>query len=59
MKEPTMLMTGATGKTRREVAGERFAIAAAKNHGLSSAQPWFARGERVGYDSNARCYRET
>ena len=32
---------------------ERF-VTAAKTLGLPSAQAWFAGGERVGYDSNAR-----
>src|SRR5215472_15704026 len=44
----------ATGQTGHAVADQCFVIATAKPHDMPSAQGWFASGERVGYDPNAR-----
>src|SRR5258708_40051715 len=52
-----ILITGAAGglqgSTGRQV-DERCTTSAARTHGIPSAQAWFAGGERIGYDPNAR-----
>ena len=52
-----ILITGAAGglqgSTGRQL-DERCTTSAARTHGIPSAQAWFARGERIGYDPNAR-----
>jgi pimeloyl-ACP methyl ester carboxylesterase len=49
-----VVVTGASGNTGRAVVVERSTTPAAKTDSISSAQDWFARGERIGYDPNAR-----
>ncbi|PWT79841.1 MAG: hypothetical protein C5B58_12790, partial [Acidobacteria bacterium] len=55
MKYPArILVTGARGNTGHAVVDQRFTTATTKTHEIQSAQAWFAGGERVGYDPNAR-----
>jgi hypothetical protein len=54
MKYSEILVKGATGGTGSTVADQCFATATAKTRDIPSAQAWFAGGERVGYDPNAR-----
>src|SRR5438105_12159599 len=51
MKYSEILVKGATGSA---VADQRFATATTKTREIPSAQAWFAGGERLGYDPNAR-----
>jgi pimeloyl-ACP methyl ester carboxylesterase len=51
MNKPTIIVNGATG---RALTDQRFATAPARPHEIPSAQVWFAGGERISYDSNAR-----
>src|SRR5215469_9358966 len=59
MKYPQVLMTDATGQTGHVVANQRFATATTKTHEILSAEAWFRRGERVGYDSKTRAIVDT
>src|ERR1700756_4206511 len=54
MKYSKIRLTGAIGSTGSMVADQCFATATEKTHEISSAQAWFAGGERVGYDAKAR-----
>jgi len=54
MTKPEFIVASATDKAGRVVVDERCTTSAARTHGISSAQGWFARGERIGYDPNAR-----
>src|SRR5499425_1114200 len=55
MKYPArILVTGASGNAGHALVDQRFATATTKIHEIPSAKAWFAGGERVGYDSNAR-----
>ena len=55
MKYPArILVTGARGNIGRAVVDQRFATATTKTREIPSAQAWFAGGQRVGYDPNAR-----
>jgi len=54
MKYANIFETETTGKAGHAVANQHLATATAKTHEIASAQAWFAGGERVGYDSNAR-----
>ena len=54
MKYANSFETETTGKAGHAVANQHLATATAKTHEIASAQAWFAGGERVGYDSNAR-----
>src|SRR5215469_16335515 len=55
MKYPArILVTGASGNAGHTLVDQRFATATTKIHEIPSAKAWFAGGERVGYDSNAR-----
>jgi pimeloyl-ACP methyl ester carboxylesterase len=54
MKYSKILVTGATGGTGSTVADQRSTTATTKTCEIPSAQAWFAGGERVGYDPNAR-----
>jgi pimeloyl-ACP methyl ester carboxylesterase len=47
-------MSDTTGRTVRAEADQHFVKVAAKTHETPSAQVWFAGGERIGYDPNAR-----
>jgi len=51
MKYPKILVTEAMGQTRQAAADQRLVTA---THEIPSAEAWFARGERIGYDPNAR-----
>lgn len=50
MKQLTIQVPGAVGKTGRAAADERVVTGAGKADDIPSAQAWFAGGERVGYD---------
>jgi hypothetical protein len=54
MKYSKILVAGATGRTGSTVADQSFATATTKTREIPSAQAWFAGGQRVGYDPNAR-----
>jgi pimeloyl-ACP methyl ester carboxylesterase len=54
MKYPQILVTDTTGQTGRAATDQRFATATAKIREIPSAEAWFASGERVGYDPQAR-----
>ena len=54
MKQPPILLTGATGGAGRALVDERFAAAAGKTDGMPSAQGWFGAGERIGYNPDTR-----
>ena len=54
MKYANIFETETTGKAGHAVANQHLATATAKTREIASAQAWFAGGERVGYDSNAR-----
>jgi pimeloyl-ACP methyl ester carboxylesterase len=56
MKYSQILGTDTTGQTRHAVANQPFATpsATAKTREIPSAEGWFARGERVGYDPKTR-----
>ena len=41
------------------MVNERSAAATARNHSIASAQAWYAGGERIGYDLNARAIIQT
>jgi hypothetical protein len=51
MIKPSIVMNRLPG---RGMAGPLFATSAAKAPEIPSGQVWFAAGERIGYDSNAR-----
>jgi len=51
MIKPSIVMNRLPG---RGMAGPLFATSAAKAPEIPSEQVWFAAGERIGYDSNAR-----
>ena len=46
MKNSQILVTDATGQTGHAVADQRSATSTAKTHEISSAEAWFASGER-------------
>jgi len=54
MKQPPILLTGATSGPGRAVVNERFAAAAGKTERTPSAQEWFGAGERIGYEPDTR-----
>jgi len=54
MKYPEILVLGATGKTGHAAADQRFGTATTKARAIPSAEAWFAGGDRIGYDPEAR-----
>jgi pimeloyl-ACP methyl ester carboxylesterase len=54
MKYPEILVPGATGKIGHAAADQRFGRATAKARAVPSAEAWFAGGDRIGYDPEAR-----
>jgi len=54
MKYPQTLTTDATDQAGHAVADRRLTTATAKTHEIPTAEAWFAGGERVGFDPEAR-----
>ena len=54
LRRGNIFETETTVKAGHAVTNQHLATATAKTHEIVSAQAWFAGGERVGYDSNAR-----
>src|SRR5215469_5414007 len=54
MKYPELVVTDASGKTEYAMADQRLATASAKTYEITSAEAWFAGGERIGYDPKVR-----
>jgi hypothetical protein len=54
MKYPEILVPGATGKIGHAAADQRFGTATTKARATRSSDAWFAGGDRIGYDPEAR-----